>query len=146
MLTFFSIAAPAAGKKYLTFTVDYQFPFSRGSIVRYLVILRVAYLISTPSLSTFRQLITPFSQLSTRIIFRRTLVRSGARPTAKCSKYCLPGTTDLEVLVAGIKFGRKLATTGGFASVLGAEADPGPAYQTDDQIKGVSLVMYLSLP
>lgn len=43
---------------------------------------------------------------------------------------------DLEVLTESVKFARKLATTGGFANVLGAEADPGADVQTDDQIKG----------
>jgi len=42
---------------------------------------------------------------------------------------------DLEVLTESVKFARKLATTGGFADVLGPEADPGAAVQTDAQIK-----------
>ncbi|KAF7977296.1 hypothetical protein HWV62_4267 [Athelia sp. TMB] len=103
---FTTASAPAAGKKYLTFTVDYQFPFSRGSI---------------------------------HISSANYTVQPTINPNYLLEDF------DLEVLVAGIKFGRKLATTAGFASVLGPEADPGPAYQTDDQIKGVPPNLLLSL-
>lgn len=36
---FTTASAPAAGKKYITFTADLQFPFSTGSIVRPRLIL-----------------------------------------------------------------------------------------------------------
>lgn len=43
---------------------------------------------------------------------------------------------DMEALVAALNFARKLAKTGGFAEILGAEADPGADVQTEAQIKG----------
>ncbi|KAF7303489.1 GMC oxidoreductase [Mycena indigotica] len=112
---FTTASAPVAGKKYLTFTGNLHFPFSTGSIH------------ITSSDPTVPPVIDPryyeqdFGQFLSYCFW---VLNSVAGP-------------DLEVLVYTLKFIRKLAKTGGFKAILGAEIDPGLRVQSDPDIQGI---------
>ena len=105
---------PDPSKPYISVGYQLTHPFARGTIVRLMKL----------------SLACPAHRFSQHV--------GSADPAEQpiIDPQYLNNDTDLEVLVEGFKFTRKVCQTDPFKSSCVEEVLPGPAVQTDEQIRG----------